>query len=1433
MNRLIKLVVCIGVFLIVTMNMIVTAAHDHYDYVEITKYSSYNGSGNYYLKDDVYISNYFTIGQNQNVLICLNGCNMTFDIGTSKLYVNGSGAKLLLCDCGNGAIINKKSKSYAIGINTGSLYVAGGIIESTNAALYINGDCTVQLSGGIFKSTTAPAIQITATSSLTYADLLADGCGYFDSEGNLLSEEDLTTAAYVRVKTAPEAPDPPPKTYTVTLNANGGSLTTATMTTTSDGTLPTIPTPTRNNYSFAGWYDAPIDGSEITANTVFTSDAEIFAHWTPDSYTVTYAPGIKDEGSEVYANKYHDLPLTLEDAIFTKDNYDQIGWSTTDGGEKEYELKGSYTENAALRLYPVWAPKAYKVTLRLNGGSLEEPLVSYTYGTATQLPTPTAPNGYEYDGWYDAENGGRRVSEISKSDFGDKVYYAYWNPITYAISYHLDSGTNASSNPESYTIESRTIILAEPKRDGFGFDGWYRDAAFSGNEITEIAAGSFGEVNLYAKWSEIIPETYQITYRSGSLYPAADVIDTKTEGVALTLHGAIFTGENHRQIGWTLSENGGIDYGLNELYTEDAVLTLYPVWSPKTYDIAYVTNGGEFFGEALPVQTYTYGNTTHLPTNLAKCGYDFDGWYDDAENGSKITAVDSRASGDKIYYAYWTPTRYSITYNLNDGINSHLNPTEYTVESGDIMLEDPIRDGYIFLGWYDNKNCVGSAVSFIPAGSVGPIAIWASWGEKSPERYTVTYLPGAYSMSNQVSDTKTHDVTLTLAGASFTRSNYHQIGWAMTENGEIAYELNAVYTLNEAITLYPVWAAELYTIKYHLNGGTDAAANPETYTVESDTITLAAPEREGYIFTGWYDNPALRGSAITSIENGSAGELILYAGWILDSHTVTFDPNGGSVSDSNAETNAELKLDSIPTAWREGYRFLGWYTDHNELVTSDMRFTGDTTVTAEWQFIISSVEVLSLRFDYGSSIADMLSSSVCFQTVTARNSAAECITLPIDVWQLDPACLYQDADAIPEAGEVILLCGYFENSDAYCLESEELAASAVIVIDPLRITDQAKLEVDITEIELKIGLYDELFVKQAFLNRIDNRITLDYNGIESRLMIDAEDILLDRNNDQIIVKLNLCGRIGSFDLGDETAELTVGIIEMISQVYTVHVANGTGSGSYKAGSTVTIQANDRYGYTFEKWIISEGRADRINIFARTTTFIMPDEPVRITAVYTKDMSLIFPPFITPPYQPSAPTAPEREAEPSAPDAQAALPFDDVSEQDWFYEDVRYIYERGIMIGVGDEHFSPDATLSRAMLLTMLWRLEGEPKADGGAVFHDVEAGEWYSDAVVWASSHGIVNGYGNGNFKPHQDITREQISAILHRYAVYKVQMDAIGFDQTSPYQHSVWAKQDVLWASVVGIYDNIGTDISDLTHTSTRAEAAAYLTRFCKEILE
>ena len=240
------------------------------------------------------------------------------------------------------------------------------------------------------------------------------------------------------------------------------------------------------------------------------------------------------------------------------------------------------------------------------------------------------------------------------------------------------------------------------------------------------------------------------------------------------------------------------------------------------------------------------------------------------------------------------------------------------------------------------------------------------------------------------------------------------------------------------------------------------------------------------------------------------------------------------------------------------------------------------------------------------------------------------------------------------------------------------------------------------------------------------------------------------------------------------------------------------------GADVTLNVKADVGYQLDKLTVTDasGKTVAVEKVNNTTyTFVMPGSKVTVEAVFV-------------------PTT----VEPSG------LPFTDVSTSDWFYGAVKFVYENGLMDGVGNNLFAPNATLNRAMAVTILYRLEGSPAVTTDAGFNDVAAGTWYTDAVNWAAANNIVNGVEGNNFDPTGSLTREQMATVLYRYAQYKgadvsASGDLSGFVDSA--NVSSWAADAVKWAVGSGLVNGVEGNALAPQGTSTRAQAATVLMRF------
>lgn len=336
--------------------------------------------------------------------------------------------------------------------------------------------------------------------------------------------------------------------------------------------------------------------------------------------------------------------------------------------------------------------------------------------------------------------------------------------------------------------------------------------------------------------------------------------------------------------------------------------------------------------------------------------------------------------------------------------------------------------------------------------------------------------------------------------------------------------------------------------------------------------------------------------------------------------------------------------------------------------------------------------------------------------------------------------------------------------------------------------------------------------------------------------------------------------VGSFVIVTSDAGATVGALTnegnvwtftvtaedgVTSKTYTVTVSFTEAPKSNDAGvSSITVAgfkavagANNSYTVTVPYGtVVKTGsfvivtRHPRAAVSALTNTrniwsFTVTAEDGVTTAVYTVTVNTAALP---------EPITPGVDNKKPASKPEVKLPFTDVSTSDWFYDDVAFVYENGLFSGTDSRSFSPNASMTRAMLVTVLYRLEGEPTVTGRSSFTDVRSGAYYEKAVIWAAANGIVTGTDSTSFSPDAKVTREQLAAILYRYAQYrKLDTDASAKlnSFTDADSVSAYASEALGWAVSEGLINGASGKLMP-KGDATRAQVAAILHRFVKNVL-
>jgi uncharacterized repeat protein (TIGR02543 family) len=417
-----------------------------------------------------------------------------------------------------------------------------------------------------------------------------------------------------------------------------------------------------NGYSGTGFVDGFYYST--TAKVVFTVNVPSAGTYT---LTTRYSAGNgTSSNTGLYINNTKIKNITCNGTANWETWADENETVTLNAGSNTIDYKTEISSGSCINIDKITitgsAVTSHTITYNLDGGtnSASNP-PSYTSSSATITLAAPSKTGYTFGGWYDNSGfTGTAVTSIPAGSTGNKSFWAKWIVEVYTITYNLNSGTNNASNPASYSFTSATITLAAPSRTGFAFGGWYDNSGFTGTAISTIPSGSTGDKVFWAKWTIV---GFTITYNLyGGTNSASNPASYTSTSATITLAapsktGCVFGGWFDNS-GFTGTAITSIPTGS----TGDKVF--YARWTIINYTITYNLNGGT--NNASNPTSYNASSATIALAAPTRSCNTFGGWYDNASfSGTAITSIPSGSTGDKTFYAKWSPALYIATHPSN------------------------------------------------------------------------------------------------------------------------------------------------------------------------------------------------------------------------------------------------------------------------------------------------------------------------------------------------------------------------------------------------------------------------------------------------------------------------------------------------------------------------------------------------------------------------------------------------------------------------------------------------------------------------------------------------------------------------------------------------------------------------------------------------
>ena len=772
-----------------------------------------------------------------------------------------------------------------------------------------------------------------------------------------------------------------PITYNITYENTKGAANNNPATYNIETATITLSDITSPGYTFEGWFigEEKVESIELGSY----GDITLTAKWAVITYNITYiyddTMGDLAEGAQLKSTYTIEEQFEFTPLVCHTTGYNFAGWFTQkDLGTGEQVTGVSLGSTGDITVYAQWGLEVYSIFYRGTEGAENSNPVTYTIESETFTIAPLSRAGYNFLGWFEADGETPAQTTVSTGSYGDLEFYAKWQVVGYTITYNMYDGEwEGEASPAAYTIEE-SVTFTDLAREGYFFAGWY-SLAEGGELTTGIALGSTGNVTVYARWINFDPEggseiNYDMEYSSSGLTkpedPSKDYYDfggwftdesfedefdfslpersltlyakwIPTEyAITYVLDGGTNNAANpatynveesvtfaapskvgHTFNGWystpefTSAPIEGIEAGSH------GAVTVYASFSINSYTISFDTNEGTSVAD---IEQY-YGTDVTRPADPARTGYSFGGWFSDSALRMPYVFTTMPAE-DITVYAKWNVITYDIIYNLDGGTNNASNPASFNIESGAIVLREPSKRGYTFVGWFTDS-AFEEQVGSIPAGSYGEKEFFACW---EVIVYDITYNmpegaenpnPLTYTVESALTNFEAASFAGYTFGGFFTSESY---GEQVTSFGGGAIgdvTVFAKFTPNSYVVWLDGSEEASSVVTFDLNGASGEAPAAQTVT-ESATLSYpAAPERAGYLFGGWFANSACEGEAFDF--SGLIGsDVTLYAKW------VPLDEGAGEI-----KMNGSAEVNLLGTA-EKAYRFIPLASGNVSITTS-------------------------------------------------------------------------------------------------------------------------------------------------------------------------------------------------------------------------------------------------------------------------------------------------------------------------------------------------------------------------------------------------------------------------------------------------------------------------------------------------------------------
>lgn len=735
-------------------------------------------------------------------------------------------------------------------------------------------------------------------------------------------------------------------TYTLTFESNGGSKIES-KTVEANSTVAELPTPTKDRFTFEGWFTDSELKNKFTSTTKVLANQTLYAKWHEKYFVITFDA---ENDSRLFTQLVEENTLAVKPFSPEKVGYVFDGWAKQNG--ELFDFNTPITSNMTLKAkYSLDDKKYCLVSFEANGGSSVPAKLAYK-GETISIPL-SVKDDYILEGWYTDSALTNKFTESTPVNT-DITLYAKWTEARtvtfFRVTFNPDNGE--STFTQAVMANTCAIKPQDPEKAGYKFVNWVKEDGSTFNFNEQVSAN----VTLKADYIKVDETKYVVSFETNGGSTVSSIVVNPNS----TILPPLSTKDNYILEGWY------IDQKYETKFTKDTVinsdLTLYAKWTSTDVDKYYIVTFDSDNGNQLFTESVLENKTAIKPANPEKSGYRFVNWI--KEDGAVFNFNTPITSNIKLTATYLAvdDSKYVVSFEANGGSTVSamvVNP------NSTIGLPLSFKQGYILAGWYTDAAFEHQFTQTTQITS--NITLYAKWEELTGDEYfEVTFNPNNGSVLFKET---VRPNTQAIMPINPEKLGYAFVNW-VKEDGSV-FNFNTPINANITLTASYVEVDNTkYVVTFEANGGSTV---PAKVVSPKSTISLPLSIKDGYILVGWYTDKTFEHEFTSNTEINNY--LTLYAKWEVPAgdtyYDVTFDLDNGATNIVEKVKENGLAIKPA-TPEKVGYTFVNWLKEDDTVFNFNTPITAKITLKASYVKVDNTKFVVSFEANGGSTISAMV-----------------------------------------------------------------------------------------------------------------------------------------------------------------------------------------------------------------------------------------------------------------------------------------------------------------------------------------------------------------------------------------------------------------------------------------------------------------------------